>query len=623
MLKARSWWIPFYSRERRHLWRLLGSAGWWAVAALTTVLLLTSIVPALMALATGALVAGVAHVANGADALSSVGWPLTAVAALLAYELVSNGFVQPARDWIGFRVNGRVRQQVRAALVDPSGIEHLEDQFVRDLAALPVDDQGLAIGAGAQGQLWLVMRFVGAFASVALVANWSWPMALFEFGLLVWCRRLLLRLYARNLAGKLAGIAPQLRAAEYWKDVAGSPIGAKETRMFGLVEHAVQQYAVNARAMVDLTTSVLRPAIGKSWVFGVVPAIAVGVPLVFATRDAIAGDLAIGQYAVVVGALTGMLQIGFMGYEAFDIGAAVAQLGALRDLKIATDPPSAPSRLPASVGRVPAIRFERVSFRYPGATEHVLRELNLDIASGQSLAIVGENGVGKTTLIKLLAGFYQPTAGRIIVDGVDLADLDAAEWRTHLAVIFQSFARFHLSARDNVALAALEHPDRGAHARAAASAAGALELIESLPAGWDTTLSRDYTGGVELSGGQWQRIALARALYAARVGAGVLVLDEPTANLDVHAEVALFDQVLTHAEGLTAIVISHRYSTVRRAERIVVIDGGRVIEDGDHEKLVASGGTYARLYGLQAAAFLSAERSSQADGGAAPTTGAG
>ncbi|MEX1009263.1 MAG: ATP-binding cassette domain-containing protein, partial [Acidimicrobiia bacterium] len=263
--------------------------------------------------------------------------------------------------------------------------------------------------------------------------------------------------------------------------------------------------------------------------------------------------------------------------------------------------------------RVPAIRFEDVSFRYPGRDDDVFMNLNLVVEPGESVAIVGENGVGKTTLIKLLAGFYRPSAGRVLIDGIDLDELDLVAWRRRLGVIFQDFVHFELSARDNIALAGLDEPGVDEDARAAAQAAGASEIIETLPSGWDSMLSRNYTGGAELSGGQWQRVALARALFAARRGAQVLVLDEPTANLDVHAETELFDQLLEHARGMTAIVISHRYSTVRRAARIVVLADGGVIEDGGHDSLLALDGVYARLYRLQADRFVMPDASPRQD----------
>ena len=193
--------------------------------------------------------------------------------------------------------------------------------------------------------------------------------------------------------------------------------------------------------------------------------------------------------------------------------------------------------------------------------------------------------------------------GRILIDGVDLATLDPQAWRRRLAVIFQEFTRFELSVLENITLAGPDHPDRLELARSAAEAADATDIIENLPFGWDTVLARGFTKGAELSGGQWQRVALARALYGAKVGGQVLVLDEPTASLDVHAEVALFDQLLEHASGCTAMVVSHRYSTVRRADRIIVLADGRVAEDGAHDELMTQGGHYASLYELQARRF--------------------
>jgi ATP-binding cassette subfamily B protein len=262
---------------------------------------------------------------------------------------------------------------------------------------------------------------------------------------------------------------------------------------------------------------------------------------------------------------------------------------------------------------VEAIRFEGVSFRYTGQSADVLSGLDLEIPAGRSLAIVGANGAGKTTLIKLLCRLYDPTDGRISVDRVDLSDVDPTAWQRRVAAIFQDFVQYHLSARENVALGAPELAADEARLRAAAEKAGALDLIESLPRGWDTVLSRQYTGGVDLSGGQWQRVALARALFAVEAasrerapgaaGARVLILDEPTANLDVRAEAARYDRFLDITASLTTILISHRFSTVRRADRIVVLEGGRVVEDGSHDQLIALDGRYATMFRLQAARF--------------------
>jgi ATP-binding cassette subfamily B protein len=244
-----------------------------------------------------------------------------------------------------------------------------------------------------------------------------------------------------------------------------------------------------------------------------------------------------------------------------------------------------------------------VRFAYPGSERGVLADLDLELVAGQSTAIVGLNGAGKTTLVKLLAGLYQPDAGRILVDGVDVRELDIRAWQRRLAVIFQDYVRFELDAAANIGLGAPERMADEAALRSAAERAGASGILAALPAGLATPLSARYAGGVDLSGGQWQRIALARALFAVEGGARVLVLDEPTAQLDVRAEVELFDRFLEITRGLTTVVISHRFSTVRRADRIVVLADGQVTEDGSHDELVRGGGRYAELFQLQARRF--------------------
>jgi ATP-binding cassette subfamily B protein len=234
----------------------------------------------------------------------------------------------------------------------------------------------------------------------------------------------------------------------------------------------------------------------------------------------------------------------------------------------------------------------------------VLRGLDLTIPAGRSLAIVGLNGAGKTTFVKLLARLYEPQSGRITVDGIDVRSFPARAWRRRLGAIFQDFVHYDLSLADNVGFGAPELLHERDRIRSVLARAGGSALVEGLPAGLDTVLSRSYEGGGELSGGQWQRVAIARALMAVEAGAGVLVLDEPTANLDVRAEAAFFEQFLGLTEGLTTILISHRFSTVRRADRIVVLAEGVVVEEGTHEQLIELDGRYAELFRLQAARFV-------------------
>jgi ATP-binding cassette subfamily B protein len=243
------------------------------------------------------------------------------------------------------------------------------------------------------------------------------------------------------------------------------------------------------------------------------------------------------------------------------------------------------------------VRFRDVTFAYPGGAP-VLDGFDLTIPAGSSLAIVGQNGAGKTTLAKLLCRLYDPQKGAIEIDGVDLRALDLTSWRSRLAAVFQDFVRFELSLRDNVAPAGA--PDEVI--RAALQSAGAAEL-----AALDTVLAKGYEGGTDLSGGQWQRVALARALCAIQQGAGVVLLDEPTAQLDVRGEAEIFDRILAASRHCTTILISHRFSTVRHADRICVLEHGQVVELGTHDELMAKGGRYRTMFDLQAQRFTATE----------------
>ncbi|HEX2734080.1 MAG TPA: ABC transporter ATP-binding protein [Polyangiaceae bacterium] len=248
------------------------------------------------------------------------------------------------------------------------------------------------------------------------------------------------------------------------------------------------------------------------------------------------------------------------------------------------------------------IRLQDVGFLYPGKTDWVLRHVNLFIPHGQSVALVGENGAGKTTLVKLLTRLYRPTEGRILLDGKDLADWDLAALHARFAVVFQDFNQYQLEVRQNVGLGSIEHIGDEPRVLRAVSRGGAEAVVGTLGKGLDTPLGRWFADGVELSGGQWQKVALARAFM--REQADVLVLDEPTAALDAEAEHAVFQRFAELAKGRTTLIISHRFPTVRMADRILVLGHGQVIEDGDHAQLVARGGTYARLYQLQASGYV-------------------
>jgi ATP-binding cassette subfamily B protein len=240
--------------------------------------------------------------------------------------------------------------------------------------------------------------------------------------------------------------------------------------------------------------------------------------------------------------------------------------------------------------------LENVSFRYPGSAKDVLSNITLRIAPGETIALVGKNGAGKTTLIKLLVGLFRPTSGVIRVDDVDVSTLSMSALRRRVGVIFQDFARLQLSMRDNVGVGWLPAREDDAAVSAAITDGGAREIVERLKDGMETPLGRAF-GGDDLSGGQWQRVALARAFMRK---SRILVLDEPTAAMDAEGEHEIFQRFRDLKKDRTAILITHRFGTVRMADRIVVIDGGRIVEDGTHDALMAVGGLYARMFSLQA-----------------------
>jgi ATP-binding cassette subfamily B protein len=309
--------------------------------------------------------------------------------------------------------------------------------------------------------------------------------------------------------------------------------------------------------------------------------------------------ISLGEAVVYVQSAIGVSMIAFGGFS-WALDGSAAPVAAVLRLEPAMRPAgalAAGSRLPEGMpGK--EIRLQDVSFAYPpvpgASASPVLEHFDLTIPAGSSLAIVGQNGAGKTTIAKLLCRLYDPQSGAITIDGTDLRDFDLESWRSRVTAVFQDFLRLELPLRENVAPAGA--PDEVV--LAALTSAGAANL-----ASLDTILARGYTGGTDLSGGQWQRVALARALAAVSLGAGVVLLDEPTAQLDVRGEAEIFDRLLAATRHCTTILISHRFSTVRHADRICVLEHGRVIELGNHDQLMALGGRYRTMFDLQAQRF--------------------
>ncbi|UNO43713.1 ABC transporter ATP-binding protein [Streptomyces sp. MST-110588] len=499
---------------------------------------------------------------------------------------------------------------MHAALTDAPA-RALDDQRLLDrldAAREAFDRTSASPGDAAAGALALVARYCQLTGAVALVGCALSPLAAAVIG----TTALVIRFGQRGSLGAFGdfydSLAGEKRKVNYVKHLASGPHAAKEIRLLGLIDWLRDRHRAEDMRYLTTMWRGRRRLLGRP--FAVVSTVGLIGAATVMSLLAIAGthdELSLLQLGIALQAVLILMRFGVYFPEC-DVqtqygSLAYRSLLAFRD-GARTLPALAPGRsLPAEDLPRQAIRFHDVSFRYRPQDRAVLDGLDLELPAGTSTAVVGLNGAGKTTLVKLLTRLYDPTGGRITVDGRDLTDIDAPDWHRRLAVIFQDYVRYELSAADNIAMGAPQDRATDQALRAAARRAGAEDILHSLPQGPATVLSRQYRGGRDLSGGQWQRIGLARALHAVHCGASVMVLDEPTAQLDVRAEVAFFDRFLDITRGLTTVIISHRFSTVRRADQIVVLEHGRVAERGTHDELVAAGGRYATLFRLQAERF--------------------
>ncbi|MBV8841549.1 MAG: ABC transporter ATP-binding protein [Bryobacterales bacterium] len=581
--------------QNRNDWKFAGvlmqasrplAIAWW------TLLILRGLLPALFSIAMGALVGSVQRGDN-----------LTAPLAMVGVVFILLQVLSPIHHAVGTNLGSSTAawlyDRLTAICVRPPGMGHLENpKFARDLAMARDFDLGISgppISISMDFIASGLVEFVGGLAAAAVLFGFAWWAPVMLAG--AWlATQWLLRESGVWFDRNTEEVREAQQHAHYAYRLAVDPPAAKELRLFGLADWVVDRFRARRMRLHELLWKATRlrerPAIWSLLIVltaNVVVFWALGVA-------AVDGTLPLGRLVTYASAAIATSTLAFGGLS-WAVDGASAPAGAVLRLGEAMDASGGlTTRGNESAAGMPAreIRFNNVTFCYPNSSEPVLSGFDLTIRAGSSLAIVGVNGAGKTTIAKLLCRLYDPQDGAIEIDGVDVRALDVDSWRSRLTAVFQDFIRFEWPLRENVAPGGA--PDDAI--RAALEEAGAAGL-----ANLDTVLARGYPGGTDLSGGQWQRVALARALCAVRLGAGLVLLDEPTAQLDVRGEAEIFDRILAATRHATTILISHRFSTVRHADLICVLEHGKVVELGSHDELMARGGRYRTMFDLQASRF--------------------
>ncbi|WFE28757.1 ABC transporter ATP-binding protein [Solwaraspora sp. WMMD791] len=604
--------------KRWSIVRMLPRAGTGLIAGLAAINVALGVLPVVFVVATSNVLGRVPEAVSGGT--DSTAWrSLMAIFAVAAAAFVGQQVVAPFQNSLGEltarRVDGQMFDDLMAAALRPRGIAPLEDQAaLQDLRAAADEVQyGFqSPGQACAGLLALGARYVqliGYAAVVAFAFAWWAALALVVVVLLFrYGQRNGIRHYSR-LRYALDG--PE-RKIDYLRDLGIQPAAGKEIRIFGLANWLTSTLDQAYRSwLAPLWVARRRLYLWPFFWYALVGLLLTSMVFAFTGRAA-AGQLTLTGFALVMQASLGALRLSefypeadnqiAVGMNAYD---AVQRFARRIDAYPSDVGDDAADR--ESVTAVPdpvtTIHFDRVSFSYPGQDRLVLDNLDLKIPVGRCTAIVGLNGAGKTTLVRLLARLYEPTGGVIRVDGVDIRSYPVTEWRRKLGIIFQDFARYEISAAANIGYGAIDAADDREGIEQAARSVDMADDLARLSRGLDTPLTNQVAGGTDLSGGQWQRVALARALFALRHGSPVVVLDEPTASLDVRTEARFFDEFAELTQGATTLLISHRFSTVRQADHVVVLTGGRVAEQGSHDELIALDGRYARLFRLQADRF--------------------
>ncbi|HEY1618889.1 MAG TPA: ABC transporter ATP-binding protein [Streptosporangiaceae bacterium] len=553
-------------------------------------------------------------VADGA----AVGW-LPGWLGLAAASFIVQQLLVPVQAAAGLKIMRRVDSYCASRLMRSAStltsLRALEQPEVADAArdtSEALTSMAFTPGSATAGALALISRYTQLAGAVVLAFVVAGPVTgIAALAVALICRRGQTAAFFR-WGQHVRGLARPRRRMAYLRDLAASTQAAKEIRMLGLADWIDNRHAAESAALYGPLWALRRRLYGRPFlVYTALGLAGTAIALIdLATRPvADVASLSIGLQAIVLCAMFGVIfpesDVKMIyGRSAWEALLEFERLGK------APEPPAADGGTgPADSGTGPAascggqdIVFEDVSFGYESG-RLVLAGLDLTIEAGKSTALAGVNGAGKTTLVKLLTGLYQPESGLVTCGGTDIAAIDPQQWRRSFSVLFQDFVRYELTVRDNVAMGAVDRRDDDDGIYAELERTGLAEVVRSMPQGLETRLSASGTDGGNLSGGQWQRLALARSLFAVRHGASVLVLDEPTAQLDARGEAEFYAAFLDMTRGITSVIISHRFSSVRRADRIVTIEEGRLVESGTHDELIAARGSYATMFELQARRF--------------------
>jgi ATP-binding cassette subfamily B protein len=609
--------VASVSRERatgRQAWALLWRSSRPLAIAVLTWATLDALMPPLVVGALGVVVGEIPPaITHGLDSAAGTRLIIALIIAALiyAFSLLLDPVGGALSTTASARITGALQHRLLRAVAGPVGVAHLEDADVLDRLGR-VSGSLTGFFPGNAPVTWVGMqagRLSGVLACI-IVTVYVWWLGLALFVMWFVVRRIVVSAVIRQ-ATELRGQATSMRRAWYYISVGSRARDAKEVRVFGLGDFFAGRFRDDYLTSIRAGSAGLRRLhvrAGGAWLI-VFAAMAAALTVVAdGVHD---GSIGIRALAIVLPMIAVTMSVGAISFDDITLAWTMSAIPDLDRLEAdldqhsdaLADPSSGPRGLDPGGRPQTSLRFDAVRFRYPTGSADVLAGVDLELTAGTSTAIVGVNGAGKSTLVSLISRLRDPSAGAILADGIDVSTFDPTRWQRLVSVMPQEPVRYPTSAYENVAFGAIEHADDRPGVEAAAGLAGFADVVESLPDGWSTILSRELPGGVELSGGQWQRLALARALFATRHGARLLILDEPTAALDARGEAAFYARFLEITHGLTTVVISHRFATVRRADTICVLDGGRITEQGSHEELLAGGGTYARMYRLQAARF--------------------